>query len=295
MIKIIFKIFVVAAIIILAIFAKSFYKKAEIASLDVADDKIYVETINVKETAMPLTYKTVASLTAKYNINLSAAVDGQLSEIVAPSGSKVEKGDILLNLLPKASIRAPISGTITKWQVKPGEYINRGSNLGGIVDKRELQADYYVPEKYAKYLKLGQKVIIEIRGFDKVEFSAKVNFVSPFADPKRHSILVQVTIPNEDEKLLPGLFSKVTHILKHNPKALIISESCLIQTLTGYEVFVVKADNKVEKRTVTVGERLGGRVEILSGLKVNEKVVLTIPPGLMTDSLVVPEPFKGKW
>ena len=84
------------------------------------------------------------------------------------------------------------------------------------------------------------------------------------------------------------------HILRLNPDALVVPDSCLVKNLDGYEVYTV-VNNKIEKVRVTIGSSRKGRVEITSGVKLHDLVVLTIPPGLTAGKDVVIENFVGVW
>jgi multidrug efflux pump subunit AcrA (membrane-fusion protein) len=287
------KVLVGAAILILFLFAKSCYNH-KTANLGDTDDKVYVQTITVAEQEMPFVYKTVASIQATKDLKLFSGVRGKVDKIYTPAGTKVVAGERLLSMLPNAEVNAPIGGIVGKWLVKTGEYVKDGDELGRIVDNKELEAEYYVTENLVKYLELGQKVILEFRAFPDAEFIAKVNYISPFIDEKRHSVLVRVNLENKETKLLPGLFANLTHILSINPKALVIPESCIIKNLNGYEVYKVE-NNKIKKVAVTIGATIKGRTEITSGLNQNDLVVLTIPPGLADGKDVVVEKFTGTW
>ena len=291
--KIWFRIFIVASILILILWARSYYN-AKTKVLIPADDKTAVQTITVMSQEMPFVYETVASVQATKDLKLVAGVRGQIDKIYIPAGSKVTKGERLLSMLPNSEINAPITGITGKWLVKTGEYVKEGDELGRIVDNKVLEAEYYVAENLVKYLELGQTVLLKFRAFADEEFKAKVNYISPFIDEKRHSILVKITLENSNEKLLPGLYANIVHILRLNPDALVVPDSCLVKNLDGYEVYTV-VNNKIEKVRVTIGSSRKGRVEITSGVKLHDLVVLTIPPGLTAGKDVVIENFVGVW
>ena len=291
--KIWFRIFIVASILILILWARSYYN-AKTKVLIPADDKTAVQTITVMSQEMPFVYETVASVQATKDLKLVAGVRGQIDKIYIPAGSKVTKGERLLSMLPNSEVNAPITGITGKWLVKTGEYVKEGDELGRIVDNKVLELEYYVAENLVKYLELGQTVLLKFRAFADEEFKAKVNYISPFIDEKRHSILVKITLENSNEKLLPGLYSNIVHILRLNPDALVVPDSCLVKNLDGYEVYTV-VNNKIEKVRVTIGSSRKGRVEITSGVKLHDLVVLTIPPGLTAGKDVVIENFVGVW
>jgi membrane fusion protein (multidrug efflux system) len=86
------------------------------------------------------------------------------------------------------------------------------------------------------------------------------------------SITVRALLPNEDGRLRPGMFLRVS-LLKNEARALIVPEQSVVPEQSRQFVFVVDAEGRVEKRSVRTGRRRPGEVEILDGLAAGEIVV----------------------
>lgn len=285
--------FYLALLIALGFLANYLFNKPKNNTLDLDDNVMHVQVIKPKVQNMNLEFKTVASLRAKNEITLTSGLKGAIEKILLPSGSKVKQGDNLLKLKPDAYIRAPFQGVLSKWQVKPSEFIEPGKELVKIVDNSILEADYYVPEHYAGKLNLGQKVVITTRAYDNLTFDGTVTYVSPIVDEKRHSILVEVEIDNKNGKLMPGLFTRLTHILDNNPNAITVPEPCIVKTLDTKSVFKI-VDNVTEKVEITTYRSKPGIIEITSGINPDDMIVLTIPPGLTSGRKVATKIYEAE-
>lgn len=252
------------------------------------------QTIKVKEAPMPEVIETIGSLTPKVELKIKASSPGRIQQLLVESGSWVKAGTLLANIIASPEVRAPFDGYLTDWLVKPGEYVASGTELVDLVNTDLLSLTYRVPEEFAGKLDLGQKVEVSVKAFPDKTFLGEVQFISPIIDKKTYTILMKADVKNPDQNLWPGMSAHVQHILAYHPKAIVIPESCLILSMEGYQVFVVH-DGKIQKKTITIGERRGGRVHVLSGLNVGESVIMTRTSVMEEGSSVVAEDWTGDW
>jgi multidrug efflux pump subunit AcrA (membrane-fusion protein) len=252
------------------------------------------QTIKVKEAPMPEVIETIGSLTPKIELKIKASSPGRIQQLLVESGSWVKAGTLLANIIASPEVRAPFDGYLTDWLVKPGEYVASGTELVDLVNTDLLSLTYRVPEEFAGKLDLGQKVEVSVKAFPDKTFLGEVQFISPIIDKKTYTILLKAEVKNPDQNLWPGMSAHVQHILSYHPKAIVIPESCLILSMEGYQVFVV-FDGKIQKKTITIGERRGGRVHVLSGLTVGESVIMTRTSVMEEGSSVVAEDWTGDW
>jgi len=247
-----------------------------------------VQTTRAKVQAMPEVFKTIAVLSAKQTVLITNEVIGRVKSMLVSDGTYVTAGTPLVALLPEFVIRAPIDGYLTDWKVTEGAFLKQGTVLNSVINRQQLAVEYYVPEQYLAKLQLNHPVEIKVRAYADKVFSGKVVFIAPQVELKNHSILIRAELDNTDGKLLPGLFSEVTHIFNPNPSALVIMESCLVAGMEGYQVYKVVA-KKAVKQDVIVGQRDNGLVQILSGLQAGDEVIVTQPPGLRDGMDVSPK------
>ncbi|HXH55505.1 MAG TPA: efflux RND transporter periplasmic adaptor subunit [Gammaproteobacteria bacterium] len=255
---------------------------------------IQVQTVRVKVVSMPESVETIGNITAKTEVKIKAVVNGKIQTFME-SGSWVKAGTVLGNMVGIGpEIRAPFDGYLTDWQVKSGEFITAGTELVDLVDTELLTLIYRVPEHYASKLDMEQPVEVSVKAYENLVFQGKVKFISPIVDRKTHTILIKAMVKNPDQNLWPGMSAHVKQILALHPQALVIPESCVILTLEGYEVFVI-VDGKIQKRKVIIGERSKGRVHVLSGLTLEEPVVIVRTNVVSEGASAVANDWAGDW
>ncbi len=267
-----------------------------VTNKSITQDKqpLAVQTVAATTKTITETYQTVARLEAKDFVSLSNGVAGQVNKIFVDAGAKVQKGQQLIALHPDSVVRAPFSGYLTDWKVKPGEYIAAGTSLIELVNKNKLTIKYNIPEKFAGKSILGQEVLVKIKAYPKEKFIGIVNFISPIVNKDTHSITIKALLDNPDQKLVPGSFTEIIQVLDNIPNALVIPEMALMHTLTGYEVYKI-IDKKAIKTAVTLGVREKGRAEILSGLQQGDAVIIVHHPRLRDGIDVVATEWQGTW
>ena len=97
-----------------------------------------------------------------------------------------------------------------------------------------------------------------------------INSLSGTLDPTTRTLKVRVALPNPDQRLKPEMFGTI-HVKEGIHQALVIPATAIIREGSNTTVFV-KNGGKPEQRTVTVGQTVDGRVEILTGLHVGDEV-----------------------
>ncbi len=176
--------------------------------------------------------------------------------------------------LHDAFVRAPISGIIQTRTVQTGQYVQTGTVLATLVRRDPLLLRFKVPERDAARIKPGQEARFHVRE-DSREFTAKVVHVAESADDVSRLVDITANIndPN-DHTLRPGSFAEITVPVSSTRDAAIVPVSAVRPSERGFVAFVVEGDKAVE-RILTLGMRSAdGQVEVLSGLKAGEALVV---------------------
>jgi membrane fusion protein (multidrug efflux system) len=171
------------------------------------------------------------------------------------------------------TIQAPFDGVVGLRNVSPGDYVNMGQDLANFVSYDPMKVNFSIPETQSSKLGVGQLLDITVEAMPGETFHGKVFALDPQLDVSGRAVNLRATIPNADMKLQPGMFARVSLTVSHKDSALIIPESAIVPQGNDKMVFVVGADNKANLTPVTLGERLAGEVEILSGLNAGDVVV----------------------
>lgn len=183
-------------------------------------------------------------------------------------------------------VRAPFAGIVAERLVSTGDYVSRGMKVATVVRIDPVRVELTVPEQYLSQVAAGQRVRLSIDAYPGEIFTANVRFVSPALKPDQRALTVEAVAGNADGRLKPGLF--VTALLQHPaPASALLVPATAVETVAGTSrVFVIAADHKVEERIVTIGEKVGDRLEIATGVKAGERVAAN-PRGKLADGVRV--------
>jgi multidrug efflux system membrane fusion protein len=176
--------------------------------------------------------------------------------------------------LSDAFVKAPISGIIQTRTVQTGMFVQTGTVLATLVRRDPLLLRFRVPERDAARIKPGQQARFRVRE-DEREFTAKVVHVAESADDTSRLVDVTANIDDpSDRTLRPGSFAEITVPVASASEAPVIPVAAVRPSERGFLAYVVEGDKAVE-RILTLGMRSAdGKVEVLSGLKGGESLVV---------------------
>jgi RND family efflux transporter MFP subunit len=178
---------------------------------------------------------------------------------------------------------SPIDGAVSQRQASVGEYLGTGAPVVTLVRLHPLRLRFSVPERDAASLRPGQPVRIIVEG-DATAHPGTVARMSPAIAEQNRTLLIEAEVPNTRGALRPGAFAKAEVVVQQDDRVVTVPTNALV-TFAGVEkVFTVREGKSVEL-PVTTGRRLGDRVEIVSGLKAGQPVV--VQPGSLTGGQAV--------
>lgn len=170
-------------------------------------------------------------------------------------------------------IKAPISGIITAKDSEVGEYATAGMSIATVVDIYNLKAVVFVSEKDVYKLKLNQTAAITADVLQGKGFSGKVTFISPVGD-ENHNYRVELAVNNKAALLKAGTYIKLNFDLGNNFDGLQIPKIALIEGTKNPYVYVINGEHAYVRK-ISIGRELGEKVEVLSGLKEGDEVIVS--------------------
>jgi membrane fusion protein (multidrug efflux system) len=180
--------------------------------------------------------------------------------------------DIKQACLKKTKIEAPFEGIIGLRTVSPGDYVQPGQNLVNLEDISPIKVDFNLPEVYATQIKNGQSIEFTTDTLAGQTHKGTVYAINPKLDENGRSLCVRAQASNDRHLLRPGMFVKVTVMLKKRLHSLLVAEEAIVPI--GNDQFVYRViDNKAQFTKVQLGLRKGGMIEILKGLQAGDVVV----------------------
>ena len=171
-------------------------------------------------------------------------------------------------------IRAPFDGVIGKRLINEGQFISRGDSLGFINNQELMKVDFRAPEKYLSQLKTGQAIEIKVEAYPEDKFVGEIIFIDSRIDESSRTVLVTAKLSNPQFKLRQGMFANLNLSINAKQKAIIIPETALILKEDDVEVYTIEADNTVALKSVKIGIRFAGFVEVTDGLQEGEVVII---------------------
>ena len=240
------------------------------APLFTLDDSVYRAQLADAEAKLKLaeqTHKRTSQLfSSKYATAQSA--DESASNLAVGTAA-VELARVQLE---KAHIVAPFSGIVGLRRVSVGEYITAGQALVNLEAIDPVKADFRVPEKFLPAIRVGQTIRIRLDAFPDESFDGTVYAIDPRLDVAGRSLVVRAMVPNNEQRLRPGLFARITVLLQLKEDALSVPEQAIVPQGDSQFVFKI-VDGKVQLTKVVTGTRREGRVEIVEGLSADDQVV----------------------
>jgi cobalt-zinc-cadmium efflux system membrane fusion protein len=214
------------------------------------------------------------------HVFVSTRIDGRVDKILVNLGQRVERDQKLAviqsrlvgNPPPSVTVTAPIAGVVDERLVAPGEAVEPNKTLFHIADLSEVivQAEAY--EEDVGKVALGQEARIRVFAYPGESVSGRVTFLGQQLDPEKRTLPVWIRVANPESRLKPGMFAKVTLVLRHDAAVLSVPLEAVLEAGGERFVFVASGDafRRVDVRTGASDDRL---VEITDGLVPGDVVV----------------------
>lgn len=188
-----------------------------------------------------------------------------------------------------AKLTSPINGVVLEKMIEPSNLVQTGNEILKIGDFSKVKIEVQVSELELGKLEIGQSVQVLLDAFPNQEYIGTLKRISPAANTIARLIPVEVVIPNIEDKIGSGLLARVN--FQNTTQQKVVVPLGAIQTEAGAKktadnkltsnlqskVFIVAENGKkkkVQARSVILGEKADGKVEILSGLQPGESYIV---------------------
>ena len=171
-------------------------------------------------------------------------------------------------------IEAPLSGTVTHIYYKVGETVPTGRPVVRIAKLNQVLIEIDINETEIAGIENGQGVAVSVPAYPYKTFRGKLEDLSLSADPVTRSFKAWVRLKNPDLLLRPGMFAKAAIRVASKENVLTISKDAVIEKNDKTMVYVVTQDQVAELREIQSGQTSANRVEVLAGLRENDRVVV---------------------
>jgi RND family efflux transporter MFP subunit len=167
---------------------------------------------------------------------------------------------------------SPVDGAVSVRQASVGEYLAAGAPVATLVRTHPLRLRLSIPEREAAGVRAGQSVRLTTEG-DPTVYAGRIVRLSPIVQEQNRTLLVEAEIPNERGALKPGAFARADIVTESSLPVIRVPATALV-TFAGIEKVLVVRQGKIVEVRVQAGRRGSDSVEIVSGIKPGEQVVL---------------------
>ncbi len=206
----------------------------------------------------------------------TALSQAQLDRAKSVLDSLAAQADEQRATIAKKTIRAPFAGELGIRQVSIGEYVSPGTEMVTLQQLNPIYADFTLPERYLEQLEVGQTVELEVAAFPTEAFGGTLTAISPKVEETTRNVQLQATLDNPQTRLRPGMFARVFVLVGGMDSVLTLPRTAISFYPYGNSVFVIEGQGEdlvVARRQVSTGRVREGRIEVLSGLEVGDRVV----------------------
>ena len=195
---------------------------------------------------------------------------------LALGGVRAAQGNLILlkTRLDNANILSPLNGVVIRRHVQAGAFSKAGAAIFTVADVSTLLAKAVVGEAQIAELTLGKSVNVKVDALKGQEFKGRVTRLSPAASVPTRTFTAEVSIPNPGEQIKVGMFANADIVGQERKNVLAVPESALVMREDQKTVFVVAEENRVVQKVLKLGDAAGGYVEVLSGVKEGERIIV---------------------
>lgn len=249
-------------------------EQAQLAAALVRKD---LAATNVKRTRALATAGVVAA----------ATLDNDESQLKSSSADIVT----LQAQIAKKTIRAPFAGKLGMRSVNLGQFLNPGTPVTTLESVDSVYVDFTLPQQRLADVRGGMPVRMRVESLDGPPLEGTIAAIDPSIDQSTRSIKLRAAVPNQADKLRPGMFVDVEVVMPEKKSFIIVPITSLVRAPYGDSVFVVEdkkadapgtretADGKTVKvarqQFVRTGPQRGDYVALLDGIEAGQEIVTT--------------------
>lgn len=177
------------------------------------------------------------------------------------------------NLQENNQLLSPVTGIVTARNYDNGDMYS-GVEVYVVEQIQPVKLMINVSESFFTQVKKGMTVNIKFDVYGDEIFEGKVNLVYPTIDPGTRTFPVEIRIPNNDERIRPGMFARVTMNFGAYPHVVVPDQAIVKQSGSGDRYIYVYHNGTVSYNKVELGRRMADRYEVISGVEDGDQVVV---------------------
>ncbi|MFA7492994.1 MAG: efflux RND transporter periplasmic adaptor subunit [Proteiniphilum sp.] len=188
--------------------------------------------------------------------------------------AQLDVAEYALNSLDEnTTLTSPVNGVVTARNYDPGDVAGQFPILT-IESINPVKVKVNVSESYYNQVVRGMSVEVMVDALGGEIFNGTVTLIHPTLDPVSHTFTAEITVPNNDQRLRPGMFSRVRMNFGTNERPLLSDRAVLKQVGSNDRYVFVENGGKAIYTLVQLGVRIDDKYEIVSGLNDGDRVIV---------------------
>lgn len=229
-------------------------------------DAVYIDQQEIRIANMKREYDRAVEL-----LNIGGGTQQSVDQLKTEYDAAVRS---LKNMKENVKLISPISGVVTARNYDPGDMTGQLPILT-VEQQNPVKVMVNISEQDYTKVKKGMKVKVTLDVYGNEEFEGTVYLVHPTIDSSTRTFTVEVTLPNSSNRIRTGMFARVEFNYGSMRHVVVPDRAVVKQSGSGNKYVYVYKDGKVSYNRVELGQRLGTRYELLSGVENNSDVVIT--------------------
>lgn len=249
-----------------------------LVELDSGVERAQLASLRAKKQLAQLTLKRSEAL-----VQAGTVAPAQLDSDRASFESLIADERALLAQIDRKVIKAPFGGKLGLRSVNVGQFLAPGTPIAALESTKSVYVDFTLPQSQLSQLKLNTEVRGFADGAEEPIAKGIISAIEPKVDSSTRSVKVRATVQNEDGKLRPGMFLRVSVVQGEQRQVIAVPATSVVHASYGDSVFCVEskpgnATNGVTHKSarqqfVKLGEPRGDFVAVLDGLSPGQEIV----------------------
>jgi RND family efflux transporter MFP subunit len=237
---------------------------------DEYENNLALEAVKLNLEISEQEYEKQKSLYEKGGVTLRELRNSEVSK----TNARYNYDNALIQL-EKMNVTAPFSGIIVELPYyTQGTRVPSGSHLLSMMSYSSMYLNINLPEKNISEVKLNQEVLLTNYTIPEDTLIGKVTELSPAISAETRTFTGKVEVQNQALILRPGMFVKADIITDRKDSTIVIPKDIILTRGRQKYVFVVGRNSAANQRWITTGIENQNSVEVLEGLKVNERLII---------------------
>ena len=264
------------------------YQRSQVEEVEVKEEIPPVEIQVVGTGPLTETLSLTGDVQGIEEIDVFSKASGKLVDIKVEEGERVAPDQVLAVIdrdidgvhFQPAEVISPARGIVGRVYLDKGARVSppdpgpsMGTPILRIVNMDQVKVVVNVIERDFSKIKLNQKALASVGAYPEETFAGKISLISPTINRMTRTASVEITIPNRNHRLKPGMFAEVDIIVREKPDAILIPTYAVLEQSDVNRVFVL-ANGKAASQEVQLGADQGELVEVLSGVDIGDSLIV---------------------